>query len=255
MNDIVSYNPEFLEKIDIFSKSELKELVEINHIFSLKKFQTNKNLMSKFGFYLIYNSAKNVANSYTEEEARNLLFEGMTVEKKFADAMILINLKKAHKKLLEPTFKFSKESFEHIYQILSNSIASKEKKHTPRNHKTSINIGGHVYMPLEKPNELDIQLEILFRNYHFIKNPFNRAVYLHSNLIYLQYFSDFNKIIAQLMLNMSLKNDGKIILVPDEKNDNDYKSSLLPYYEEGDYTKFKEYFISNYKEMTSLDFE
>jgi len=69
-----------------------------------------------------------------------------------------------------------------------------------------------------------------------IENPYDKALYLHNNLAYLQYFIDVNKRTARLMMNVSLKAEGKMILIPRDK-----------YYEEGSYNLSKEFMLKSYQ--------
>jgi len=85
-----------------------------------------------------------------------------------------------------------------------------------------------------------------------IENPFNKALYIHNNLAYLQYFTDCNKRTARIMLNIVLKDSSNMIFIPDEESVKEYLKSIVSYYETGNYTLFKKYFISSYKKVIDM---
>ncbi|MFW5989885.1 MAG: Fic family protein, partial [Campylobacterales bacterium] len=89
------------------------------------------------------------------------------------------------------------------------------------------------------------------QKYRTIENAFDRAIYLHCNLAYLQYFKDCNKRTARMMLNVSLKQDNKMLYIPNEERVSEYLTSIVEYYETGNYQKFKHYFINEYKEVVN----
>ena len=89
----------------------------------------------------------------------------------------------------------------------------------------------------------------MFSKYETIENAFDKALYIHCNLAYLQYFKDCNKRTARIMLNVSLKSNGKMLYIPNEERVSEYLASIVSYYETGSYDKFKAYFINEYKEI------
>lgn len=104
------------------------------------------------------------------------------------------------------------------------------------------------YIPLATKEKLDDELNYLFKIYATIENPFNQALYLHCNLAYLQYFKDCNKRTARMMLNLSLKTNGQMLYIPHEERISSYLKAIVTYYETGEYTQFKKYFLQEYRE-------
>jgi Fic family protein len=116
----------------------------------------------------------------------------------------------------------------------------------PRNSEVTIKASS--YIPLATKEKLDDELNYMLKKYESIKNPFNRALYIHCNLAYLQYFKDCNKRTARMMLNISLKNDNMMLYIPNEEKIKDYLVAIVEYYETGSYQKFKRYFMDAYAE-------
>ncbi len=51
-----------------------------------------------------------------------------------------------------------------------------------------------------------------------------------------------------MMLNVSLKREGKMLYIPNEERVSEYLTAVVSYYETGRYDKFKAYFMKEYKE-------
>ncbi len=99
---------------------------------------------------------------------------------------------------------------------------------------------------------LDQEMDRLFEIYHTIENHYDKALYLHNNLAYLQYFIDVNKRTARLMMNISLKADGKMILIPKDEYIPTYVGSILEYYEKGSYMLSKEFVLKSYQSVADF---
>ncbi len=242
------YNPENLIYKPIFTHEETKSLDAMNESFSLKDFLASGNLVEKFGFDFVYTSAKIEGNSYTKADALTLLDYGITIGgKRYSEAKMLINLQKAFSFMIRHSLPINKFTFREIHQILSDDLVDDEEKGVVR--KRGVTIRGSDYVPLSDPIILDQELDRLFEVYQTISNPYDKALYLHNNLAYLQYFIDVNKRSARLMLNISLKEDQKMILIPQEEYISIYVGSILEYYESGSYMLSKEFFFKSYQSI------
>jgi len=56
------------------------------------------------------------------------------------------------------------------------------------------------------------------------------------------------------MLNLSLKQNGQMLYIPNEERISAYLKAIVFYYETGDYSKFRKYFIEEYKETIDTIF-
>lgn len=247
----MSYNPDFLEYKPIFDATELEFLDGINIRFSLDNFLKNKNLVEKFGFDFVYTSAKIEGNTYSKADALTLLDYGKTSGgKSYTDAKMLINLNKAFKYILTDDCNISKHKIRTIHQILAADLVDDEDLGAVR--KKGVLIKGSDYVPLGDYITLESELDRALRIFASIQNPFDKALYLHNNLAYLQYFADVNKRTARTMLNLSLKCEGKMLLIPQEEYISIYIDGVLEYYECGGYKKSKEFFMRCYEKMDTL---
>ncbi len=247
----MNYNPNNLTYKPIFTKDEIKTLDKINKTLSLEKFLSTQNLVEKFGFDFVYTSAKIEGNTYTKADALTLLDYGRTAGgKRYSEAKMLINLQKAFSFMIRHDLDINKFSLREIHQILSDELVEDSEKGVVR--QIGVTIRGTDYLPLSDALLLDQEMDRLFEIYHTIENPYDKALYLHNNLAYLQYFIDVNKRTARLMMNISLKANGKMILIPKDEYIPVYVESILEYYEEGSYRLSKEFFMKSYQSVADF---
>jgi len=244
---MIPYNPNFLENIIIFTDDEKTFLDALNSKVSLSKFLSNKSYIDKFGMDFIHTSAKIEGNTYDKNDTLTLLEYGRTAGgKKYSDAKMILNMRDAYYLFIQEDLEVSKKTLKDLHYILSDEMVADNERAMPRNEEVIIR--GCEYIPLATAVKLDDELSYMFSKYETVENAFDRALYLHCNLAYLQYFKDCNKRTARMMLNVSLKQDGKMLYVPNEERVSEYLASVVSYYETGSYDKFKSYFINEYKE-------
>jgi Fic family protein len=195
------YNPNTLTYKPIFTKEETVQLDNINKILSLKKFLATQDLVDKFGFDFVYTSAKIEGNTYTKADALTLLDYGRTAGgKRYSEAKMLINLQKAFSFMIKHQLPINKFTLREIHQILSDELVDDNEKGAVR--QRGVTIRGTDYLPLSDAIILDQEMDRLFAIYKTIKNPYDKALYLHNNLAYLEYFIDVNKRTARLIMNI-----------------------------------------------------
>jgi len=247
----MKYDTNRLNYKPIFTKEETQKLDEINKTLSLKKFLATKDLVEKFGFDFVYTSAKIEGNSYTKADALTLLDYGRTAGgKRYSEAKMLINLQKAFSFMIKHQLPINKFTLREIHQLLSDELVDDNERGRVR--ERGVTIRGTDYLPLSDAIVLEQEMDRLFEIYHTIENPYDKALYLHNNLAYLQYFIDVNKRTARLMMNISLKADGKMILIPKEEYIPIYVESILEYYDEGGYLLSKEFMLKSYQSVADF---
>jgi len=248
---MITYNPNYLDNTDIFTPNEIKLLEELNEKVSLEKFLNNKSYIDKFGLDFIHTSALIEGNTYDKLDTQALIEYGRTAGgKKYSDAKMILNLRDAYEIFIAKDLKPSKQTLKDLHYILSAEMIPENKRATPRD--SEVTILGCNYIPLATKEKLDDELNYLFKIADTIENPFNKALYIHNNLAYLQYFTDCNKRTARLMLNVVLKDTLNMIYIPDEESVKEYLKSIVTYYETGNYTLFKNYFINSYKKVIEM---
>ena len=248
---MIAYNPAFLDNVDIFSPDELRLFQDLSAKVSLEKFLNNKSYVNKFGLDFIHTSALIEGNTYDKLDTMALIEYGRTAGgKKYSDAKMILNLRDAYDMLITQDLQPSKQTLKDLHYILSAEMVASNQRAVPRDKEVTIT--GCDYIPLATKEKLDDELNYLFEKSEDIKNPYNKAVYVHNNLAYLQYFTDCNKRTARVMLNVTLKNAGLMIYIPSEESVKEYLKSVVSYYETGSYDLFKRYFIDNYRRVVQM---
>ena len=163
---------------------------------------------------------------------------------------MLINLQKAFSFMIKHDLPINKFTLREIHQILSDELVADNEKGTVR--QRGVTIRGTDYLPISDAIVLEQEMDRFLKIYHTIENPYDKALYLHNNLAYLQYFIDVNKRTARLMMNVSLKADGKMILIPKDEYIPIYVGSILEYYDEGTYHLSKEFMLKSYQSVADF---
>ncbi|WP_230655664.1 Fic family protein [Psychrobacter sp. I-STPA10] len=254
---IIKYNEEKLIYTPIFSKEQLVYLEALS-LFSKSEYLFVPRNIESFAITFAHTSAVLEGNSYTAVQAENLLKSGITApnEKKFDDALMLINMHSAFNYLLkEAHFSEQPSPFKHLLKNLhclaSDRLLDIQDIGVVR--KLPVFISSTNYVPSAKPQQLEAGLDLIANEYDKIENPFERAVYIHQNLAYLQYFIDHNKRTARNMSAYSLLQANKMPILFTESHQNEYVMAVLNYYESDspDYSTFANYFISAYEKVCS----
>lgn len=250
----MDYNPKFLENTNIWSEKELEILHKMKEDMPIEVFLNStgdKGLIEGYGFDFVYTSAKIEGNTYDRYETLDLLEMGITAGgKKYSDAVMILNLKEAYRSILNNDYPIDKNTLKEIHSIIAKDLVQRQNLGSMR--KMNVQIGGSNYKPLSTGDRLNAELDYLFKIYQTINDPFNKAIYIHHNLAYLQYFEDCNKRTARTMQFISFKNDGIMPFVITEYSDSvyiQYRKTLLEYYQRGYYEPYKEFFIRNYKKI------
>ncbi|GMT39232.1 cell division protein [Helicobacter bizzozeronii] len=242
------YNPQFLDQNNILSPEQRQQLEALN--FDFNTLVAMEGCVNKMRFDFIYSSAQIEGNTYDKLDTLALLEDGLTAGgKKYSDAKMILNLRDAFDFILKEKLPISLETCLDLHAILSQELVSPQNCGRMRNHNIT-GITGTSYLPLACGDKLYTEMKHLFQQYHAIDNPFERAIYLHNNLCYLQFFEDCNKRTARCMQFLSLKNDNKMPLMlidDDHAQYKQYRGAIIAYYESGDYSPYVDFFISAYQ--------
>jgi len=142
---MISYNPNFLDNINIFNEEEIALLDKLNKEFSLNNFLMNKSYIDKFGLDFIHTSAQIEGNTYDKFDTITLLEHGRTAGgKKYSDAKMILNLKEAYDLLIVKDLSVSKETLKDIHYILSDEMLRDNERSVPRNEEVIITLCDYV---------------------------------------------------------------------------------------------------------------
>lgn len=252
----ISFNPDKLLYCPIFSKKQLAYLEALHHV-SKSEFLLVKRNIEAFSIDFAYTSAVLEGNTYTSIEAEILLKTGRTAanERKMSEAVMLENMRDSFDYAVYEATHKTGISFQALVKNL-HSIASDrllDKKYCGAVRTMPVTIGSCSYVPSSIPQQLEAGLDLIANEYQKIRNPFEKSVYVHLNLSYLQYFLDHNKRTARNMSAYALLSAGKMPVMFTENTANEYAKAVLSYYESEspDYRRFADYFISAYEKVCS----
>lgn len=247
----MNYQPDFLNFREIFTNTEKQYLAELSQKIDINKLLDNPRNVEEIGIDFVYSSAQLEGNTYTKYETLHLLKMGQTAGGKlYSDAIMLINLRDSYQFLLANLKNEQlnlKEFIKDTHSIISQNLVKKGMSGVVRDE--SVYISGTDYRPLVSAQKLDSEMNYLLNIAEKYENPFEKALYLHNNIAYLQYFIDCNKRTGRNLMNFILLNNNIFPCLFSESSQkaNEYINSLIYYYETGDYYQFKLFFIETFE--------
>ena len=249
------YQPDFLTYKPIFKSSEKELLLGLSKQYSLQNLIDNPRQFQDSSIEYSFVSSKIEGNAYTLKDTVNLIKFGYTAgSKTFNDALMIKNINQAfdeicnRKHAIYPVL--SKPFLCGLHDTVSHDLLPKERCGVVR--KENVSITGSHYIPLSGEALLDAELEVLLKVANTIDDVFERAVYTHLNLAYLQYFLDGNKRTARLMQTAILAAQGIMPLLLRVEDIIPYQTSVLEYYETGNYSSYAQLFVNGYQYTIAL---
>jgi Fic family protein len=175
------------------------------------------------------------------------LQSGRTANNKpFHDAQMIINLKDAYIFIMENKITdITAADIKNLHKLAMQNLLPENQIGFVR--KIPVRIGGSDYLPSTDTILLEDSLMSIVANSKKYDNTFEKSIYFHNNLAYLQYFTDGNKMLSRIIQTASMVWNNKMPLYYLDESINDYKKSLISYYESGDYSEYKDFFINNYE--------
>ncbi|MBS5492918.1 MAG: Fic family protein [Sutterella wadsworthensis] len=249
------YQPDFLTYKPIFKSSEKELLLGLSKQYSLQNLIDNPRQFQDSSIEYSFVSSKIEGNAYTLKDTVNLIKFGYTAgSKTFNDALMIKNINQAfdeicnRKHAIYPVL--SKPFLCGLHETVSHDLLPKERCGVVR--KENVSITGSHYIPLSGEALLDAELEVLLKVANTIDDVFERAVYTHLNLAYLQYFLDGNNRTARLMQTAILADQGIMPLLLRVEDIIPYQTSVLEYYETGNYSSYAQLFVNGYQYTIAL---
>lgn len=181
---------------------------------------------------LSYNSSRLEGNTYSLLDTERLLLHGDSPEGKLDEEKIMIlNHKEAIRYLVDnaPKLEVNRNVICTLHYLLSESLLDPSETGKVRKH--GVRIGGSVYLPIESPRRLELQLEKIANKAALIKDPFEQSIFLLVHMSYLQAFADVNKRTARLSSNISLIKNNLVPLAFNDVRVEDYMSAMIAIYE------------------------
>lgn len=196
-----------------------------------------------------YYSGKIEGNTYTYVETEALLKDGITSEKKYEDAKMLKNLYNIFIGELEYILreknkeKIDERTLLRVHTNISNELVSNEESGKYRSRAVAVR--GTEYIPPKNSLEINMEMNRIFFEQENIKNPLEKAVYLHCNIARTQPFIDGNKRTSRMIESICLMNADIIPVYSAKEADIiAYRKALVNFYETKDYSQYVDYFLN-----------
>lgn len=193
-------------------------------------------------------SGKIEGNTYTYAETEALLNDGITSERRYEDAKMLKNLYNTFTSELRYISKehntevIDEKLILRLHQSISSELVSDEERGTYRHR--AVHIGGTEYIPPKDTLEIRRNISEMLYLQDSIKDPLERAIFLHCNTAKTQPFIDGNKRVSRLLESIALMNSDIIPVYSTSLPDMiAYKKAIIAFYETGSYSEYADFFL------------
>ena len=248
----MDFQPAFFKPRQIFTNEESGVLHSLANEFPCTCFLRNKRNVEEFSCHYAYVSAKIEGCKYSKLGSAILLKHGFTEkEKKFHDALMLVNIHRAflevlHSRSLHISEILTSDFLCALHAKASNLLLRDSERGQVRH--CAVRITRSEYLPSSDPQILESNLRRLLSAALQVQDPFDLAVFLHCNLAYLQFFLDCNKRVARLVQSAALVANNLTPLFLSEARIPAYLDAIVAYYETGNYELYKHLFFEQYTE-------
>lgn len=244
----MQYTPTFLSYRPILSATDKDLFDSLSSRYLLQEFLQNSRNFEETAIDFVYTSAKIEGNAYDRLDAEILLKFGITAGgKRLSDAIMLVNLHKGFTQVMA-TEKSTSLDFNYLCNLHKGLMKDLLPSYEQGFVRTSgVQIGASSYTPLEYPNRLRTEAKFLLSEANKYENPFERAIYLHCNIAYLQAFRDGNKRTARMMQTAAMVQSNVLPLFFSATLIKQYLQATLNYYETGKFDDYVHFFKQNYQ--------
>jgi prophage maintenance system killer protein len=239
--------PEF--PAEIFDESELSDLDKATEGYRQKSKNLSKVLADKelqrFVIELSWKSSKIEGNTYTLLDTERLLNEGIEATGHAKDeAKMILNHKDAFLFIRENEAEFKSLSLRNLEDL--HAILIKDLDVIKGIRKGLVGITGSKYRPLDNVHQIKEAIESLGEAISRAKTPYDKALLALVGISYIQPFEDGNKRTGRLMANALLLSHGYAPLSYRSVNEDDFKGSMLVFYETNSVISIKRIFKEQY---------
>lgn len=244
----MQYDPSRILFKPILSEDDKINLKDLASRYPLAKFKKDIRNYEEAQIDFVYTSAKIEGNTYTRADTDTLIKHGRTAGgKSWHDAMMILNIREAFDIAMNasPEQTIDIDFISDLHKILMTKLLPSNEQGLVRNK--AVQIGGSDYKPLSDPYRLRTEMKVLVSNAEKYTDPFEKAIYLHCNLAYLQYFADGNKRTARMMQTCALAQADTLPMFFKDYMIDEYVNATVHYYETGDYNKYVNHFKEVYK--------
>lgn len=241
---------DILNKVDLFSNSEILHLNSLQKKYNEKTKQLSVNAfkkeMERLAIDLSWKSSQIEGNTYSLLETELLLKDKETAAGRTKDeAVMLLNHKEAIDFIIaNPDYikPLTLRSIEDIHSILIKELG------VDRNiRQRSVGISGTNYRPPDNDFQIKEAMEELCGLVNLKNNVFEKAFLAILMISYIQPFNDGNKRTARIISNALLMNNKYCPLSFRTVDSAEYKKAILIFYEQNNISAFKQIFINQFE--------
>jgi fido (protein-threonine AMPylation protein) len=235
---------------DLFSQEELRELNRICHSFDQQTLKLGPDLLKRelerFMIELAWKSSKIEGNTYTLLETESLIKEQKEARGRTkGEAIMILNHKSAFEKMLKNKDVFKNISISQVSQL--HNILIKDLGVMTGIRKNPVGITGTVYQPLDNEHQIKEAFKKAISVINKTKNSLEKALIAQFMISYIQPYADGNKRTARMLANAILLAYDLYPLSYRSIDEDDFKKSLILFYEQGSILEIKKLFIEQVK--------
>ena len=202
--------------------------------------------LERFVIELSWKSSKIEGNTYTLLETEALLKEHKTAAGKSRDeTQMILNHKTAFEELSKNRKDFRKVSVPAINQL--HNLLVKGLGISVGLRKRAVGITGTVYVPLDNEFQIREAFEKTVQAINESVNPFEKALIAHVMVPYVQPYADGNKRTGRMLTNAILLAHNLYPLSYRSVDEEEFKKSLILFYEQESLFHVKRLFIEQIK--------
>lgn len=244
----MQYNPDFLVARAVVPTDALSRIAAVETRYPLNEFLADARNFEEATVDFVYTSAKIEGNTYDRLDTDNLLRLGITAGgKKHSDAIMLVNLRTAFDWVMNRAHDPAPITLDvvcELHKILMRDLLPVHEQGIVR--QTGVLIGATNYRPLADAGRLRTEMSAMLDAASTIVDPVARAIYLHCNAAYLQYFRDGNKRTARMLQTLALVQAGRLPLFFADTLIDRYQRATVTYYETGAFDSYVAFYEENF---------
>ncbi|MBK1791437.1 Fic family protein [Persicirhabdus sediminis] len=252
----VGYRAEFLHDyqpnqsyyLDEATRAELAELGRVG-LNDLPPGTYLRKLLDRMIIEISWNSSRLEGNTYSLLETERLMQHGLSHGgKSTAETQMLLNHKAAIEMLADPSDElgFNRYSLCNLHALLAENLLG-EIGAGGRLRRVAVGIGQSVFRPLEIPQQIEENFQLVLEKAAAIDDPFEAAFFVLVQLPYLQPFADVNKRTSRLAANIPMVQHNLCPLSFVDVDTREYLNAVLAVYELNRVDYLRDLFIWAYK--------
>jgi len=230
---------------NMLSKTDIELWEKSKRVFKEAKEKLDPSIykreLERFVIELSWKSSQIEGNTYSLIETETLIKQNIKARGHSEDeAVMILNHKKAFEVILEKKDSFKKLELSDVvqlHQVLTKGLV------TSGIRSQKVKISGTQYEPLSSKHELEEELRKLVNHVNDSKYPPEKALITATLLAYIQPFADGNKRTSRMLSNAILIAFDYFPLSYRNIDVNEYRSSMIVFYETGNMYNLKRLFM------------